>query len=140
MTRKPTPTKEPVAEAKKRASVPVRPVIQSTKLFRANLQIERQTANDALAAVDHALETEAGIRDAAVEAADKTYELALEAARNAREGATALAVERFNVVRSELDAERSDIIRVLDGVEAALAATQSDTPPGNVTQLREAAE
>src|SRR5690606_39114983 len=103
---------------------------------------KRSAANDALAAVDHEIETEAGIRDAAIEASERAYELAMEAAHNAREGAQALAKERFNVIRAEKDEERADIIRTLDGIEAALAATAPAKPEAksNVEPIRQDVE
>lgn len=139
MTTRPPRKPKAVAEAESNATIPSRPVIEHTKLFRAERQIERKAMNDALAAVDHQLETEAGIRDAAIEAADRAYELAMEAAHNAREGAHALATERFNAIRAEKDEERADIIRTLEGIEAALAATAPAKPEAksNVEPIRQ---
>ncbi|MGV8950105.1 MAG: hypothetical protein ACOH2M_03305 [Cypionkella sp.] len=111
-TRKPPP---PAKIAEARATIPTRPVIAHTKLFRAEMQVQHQALNNALANVDHALTAAAGERDAAVE----------------------LANMRFAVIRAELDAERGDVLRNLDGVEAALDATEAKT---NVEPIRQPIE
>lgn len=129
-----------VKDAKERASIPSRPVIEHTKLLRATLQVERKATNDALAAVDLEMEVEAGARDAAIEAADRAYDLAMEAAFNAREGTHALANERHNAIRAQLDEERNDLIRKLDGIEAALTATEAKPTASNVEPIRSAVE
>lgn len=121
-----------VTEARRRSSIPSRPVIEHTALLRAELQAQRSVTLDALASADMGLEVEAGIRDAAAEAAERAYDLALTAASNVRSNSMAIATERFRAARAELDAERADIIRAMEGIEAALAATE---PKANIVQL-----
>ena len=122
------------------ASIPSRPVIEHTKLLRATLQVERKATNDALALVDLEMQTEAGICDAALEAAGRAYELAIAAASNALQGAVAIANERHNAIRAQLDEERNDLIRKLDGIEAALTATEAKPAASNVEHIRQPME
>lgn len=101
-----TPKKAPpkpiaVAQAEKAATLPTRPVIQHTQLFRAELQVRLSKANGQLSEADLALTNAAAARDAAIELANQKYE----------------------AIRSELDAERQDIMTELAGIEAALTAT-----------------
>lgn len=103
---------KPVADAKRRASIPSRPVIQHTSLFRAELQAALNRANGALLNADNALSVAADDRDMDI----------------------SLANQRFDAIREGIDAERIDILRSIAGIEAALAATGE--PKANVVQLR----
>lgn len=111
-----------VADAKRRASIPSRPVIQHTKLLRAELHLALQAMTAALAADDRDLANAAGERDETMEANRREYE-----------AKDALAVERFRAIRSGIDANRADVIRAMEGIEAALAATGE--PKANVIQM-----
>lgn len=105
-----------VADAKRRSSIPSRPVIEHTALLRAELQASLNRANGALLHADNALSVAADDRDMDI----------------------ALANQRFAAIRQGLDAERDDIVRSIAGIEAALAATE---PKANIVQLHsEAAE
>jgi hypothetical protein len=123
-----------VETAKERATIPTKPVVEHTKLFRASLQLELSAANNTLAGVDLALQIAASTRDEAVEAAENAYEsavkaaesayrLALNTATEAKEGALSFARERFNAIRFEVDLERNDLVTKIEGLEAALKAT-----------------
>lgn len=87
-------------------SIPKRQVIQHTKLFKAELNVALQSANNALAAADLALTAAAGERDMAIE----------------------LANQRFAAIRSELDDERIDALTKITGIEAAMAAMEPEKP------------
>jgi hypothetical protein len=115
-----------VQEATKRASIPKRPVIEHTKLFRASLQLELQAANAALAVADRDLTNAAAERDEAEETAQRAYDASV-----------AFARQRFDTIRTQVDAERDDILREINGIEAAMDAT---TPASNVVPMTAAAE
>ena len=115
MTTRPPRKPKAVTEAESNATIPSRPVIQHTKLLRAELQVKLNNANGALAVADTALTTAAGERDAAIE----------------------LASKRFDAIREELDAERTDILGSIKGIEAALAATEAKS---NVEPIRQPVE
>ena len=102
-----------VTEAKKRATIPTRPVIQHTSLFRAELQAALRRANGALLNADNALSVAADDRDADM----------------------ALVSQRFDAIRAQIDAERDDILRNIAGIEAALAATSPKEAEGEVVPL-----
>lgn len=102
-----------VTEAKKRATIPTRPVIQHTNLFRAELQAALRRANGALLNADNALSVAADDRDADM----------------------ALVSQRFDAIRAQIDAERDDILRNIAGIEAALAATLPKEAEGKVVPL-----
>lgn len=105
----------PVAEAKRRATIPTRPVIQHTSLFRAELQAALNRANGALLNADAALSVASDDRDMEV----------------------ALANQRYDAIRGQIDAERSDILKNIAGIEAALAATAPvEATKPNVVPLR----
>jgi hypothetical protein len=91
-----------VAEATANATIPSRPVIQHTKLLRAELQVRLSSANGALTTADTALVVAAQDRDAAIE----------------------LANQRYAAIRAEIDAERDDVLTTIAGLEAALHATK----------------
>ena len=101
-----------VAQAKRRASIPSRPVIQHTALLRAELQASLNRATGALLQADSALSVAADDRDMDI----------------------ALANQRYAAIREGIDAERDDIVRSIAGIEAALAATGE--PKANVIQIR----
>ena len=122
---KTAPKPAAVISAEKKASLPKRQVVQHTKLLQANLLVEQSAKNDALASVDRDLAHAAGSRDEAREAAERAFQMAC-----------ALADQTFEAIRGELDAERSDIIRSLEGIDAALDAIRdrpAETP--NVVPL-----
>lgn len=100
-----------VVEARKRATIPTRPVIEHSKLFRAELQAALNKANSALLNADSALSVAADDRDTDV----------------------TLANQRFDAIRAGLDLERADINRTIGGIEAALKATEP--APSNVVAL-----
>jgi hypothetical protein len=110
-TRKPKTT-NPVTQATKAATIPKRQVIKHTALFRAELQVKLRSLNDALAAADRDLTNAASERD-----------VSLEANRRDHEAKDALATQRYETIRSEVDEDRNDILLNIEGVEAALAAT-----------------
>ena len=126
MTTRKTPSKPAaVAAAEKKASIPKRPVIQHTKLFRAELQVALREKNAALAVADRDLAIAASERDEALEANRREYE-----------AKDALAVERFKVIRAEVDADRDDILRTIAGIEKALEATgEASAAPSNVVAM-----
>lgn len=131
---------DPVEAAAKRATIPTRPVIEHTKLFRAELVILQQTALLDLAQVDHVLMTAVDECETAQVAAARAEELAIAAAAKARKGADELATQRLSAIRKGADKERADIIRKLDAIERALnepaPAEQADeTEPNNVVQI-----
>jgi hypothetical protein len=122
---KTAPKRAAVISAEKKASLPKRQVVQHTKLLQANLLVEQSAKNDALAAVDRDLAHAAGVRDEA-----------REAARRACDMACALADQTFEAIRGELDSERTDIIRSLEGIDAALDAIRDrPTEPSNVVAM-----
>jgi len=104
-----------VTEAKRKATIPSRPVIEHTKLLRAELQAAHIKASNALLSADAALSAAADSRDADI----------------------ALANQRFDAIRAEVDAERDDILASIKGIEAALAATE---PKSNVEPIRQPVE
>lgn len=122
-----TATPPAVQEAAKRATIPSRPVIQHTSLFRATLQQLRSKATDALASADMALTAAASERDHEMDAAKRAYD-----------AACSVAASRFEAIRSELDAERADCICELDGIDAAMSVTAPAA--ANVVQISQAAE
>ena len=105
-----------VKDAAKRAAIPTRPIIGHTNLFRAELQAALSKANNALLSADNALSSAADDRDMAVSLANQKYE----------------------AIRVGVDAERSDIILNIEGIEAALVAI--NPAPANVVQISQAAE
>jgi len=111
---KPSP-KPAVAEAKRRATIPSRPVIQHTGLLRAELQASLNRANGALLQADSALSVAADDRDMDI----------------------ALANQRYDAIREGIDAERTDILRSIAGIEAALSATADKA---NVVPMRSPVE
>lgn len=115
MTTRPPRKTKAVAEAEINATIPSRPVIQHTKLLRAELQAAHIKANNALLSADAALSAAADSRDADI----------------------ALANQRFDAIREELDAERTDILSSIKGIEAALAATEAKS---NVEPIRQPVE
>ena len=136
MTPRPPRKPKAVAEAESSATIPSRPVIEHTKLLRATLQVERKATNDALALVDLEMQTEAGVLDAATEAAHQKYLLAMQAAQAAYDGELVLANERHKAISAQLNEERNDLTRKLDGIEAALAATEAKPAASNVEPIR----
>lgn len=131
---------DPVEAAAKRATIPTRPVIEHTKLFRAELQVQMAAVNCALDQVEHTLATAAGERDAAIEAADGAYDLAMAAAGKTRKGAVELASQRFDAIRANLDKEQADLRHKKDGIEAALERTaepkaETRSEPDNVVPI-----
>lgn len=114
-TSKTAPKPAAVAEAEKRSSIPKRPVIQHTALFRAELQAALNVANNEMVQADSALSSAADERDMAV----------------------ALANQKFEAIRAGLDAERADILLKTAGIEAALKATEpaAETAPANVVAM-----
>ena len=132
-TRPPRKTKavaEPaVAEAKRKATIPTRPVIEHTKLLRASLQVALQEKTAALAAADRDLANAASERDEA-----------REANRHEHEMKDALADQRFDAIRTEVDADRTDILSSMTGIEAALAATEPPQAKSNVEPIRQDVE
>lgn len=129
-TRKPK-TPPAVFEASRKATIPSRPVIEHTKLLRANLQVELQAANAALAIADRELANAALERDEA-----KTNN------RLEHEMKDALADQTFDAIRAEVDAGRDDIKLKIAGIEAALAATEpaEPEPKSNVEPIRQPVE
>lgn len=105
-----------VTEAKRNATIPKRQVIKHTVLFRAELQVKLRSLNDALASADRDLTNAASERD-----------ISLEANRRDHEAKDALVSQRFDTIRSAVDADRSDILLNIEGVEAALKATEAKT-------------
>lgn len=119
----PRKTKTPppaVTEAKRKATIPARPVIAHTNLFRAELQASLVKANNALLNADNALSVAADDRDADI----------------------SMAKQRFEAIRCQLDAERNDILRNIAGIEAALTATEIAKPDAmsNVEPIRQSVE
>lgn len=104
----------PVIQATKAATIPKRQVIKHTALFRAELQVKLRGLNDALAAADRDLTTAASERD-----------ISLEANRRDHEAKDQLVTQRFDTIRVAVDADRSDILLNIEGVEAALKATEA---------------
>ena len=113
-TTKPAPVAA-VQEASKRASIPKRPVIEHTKLFRAELQAALSAANNELMAADSALVSAADDRDMSI----------------------SLANQKYDAIREGVDADRADILLKITGIAAALAAT---APASNVVPMTTAAE
>lgn len=134
-TRKPKAA-DPVTQATKAATIPKRQVIKHDELFKAELLVARQVATDDLGMVDNTLQTAAVDRDMAIDAADRAYDLACEAALHIRNGAQQMAEQRFAIIPDELDGERGGIIRKLDGIEAALTSMT----PAQTNDLKIAAE
>lgn len=139
---KPTTPVDPVEAAAKRATIPTRPVIEHTKLFRAELLLAQSAANSELEQADHIIVTAVEEKNAAQNAAAIAEQIAIEAANTARRGADALATQRFNTIRSEIEKERNDIICKLDSIEAALKSIADAEPkaetrsePDNVVQI-----
>lgn len=123
MDQRPSPTRKKVVtpavtEAKKRATIPTRPVIRHTSLFRAELQAALNRANGALLNADNALSVAADDRDAEI----------------------SLANQRFDAIRAQIDAERDDILNNIAGIEAALAATAPKDAGSNVEPIRQPVE
>ena len=114
-TRTNSKTTPAVQEAQKRASIPKRPVIEHTKLFRAELQAALSAANNELMAADSALVSAADDRDMSI----------------------SLANQKFEAIREGVDADRTDILLKITGIAAALAAT---APASNVVPMTAAAE
>lgn len=110
-TNKTTAPVTAVKEARKRATVPTRPVIEHSKLFRAELQAALNKATSALLNADSALSVAADDRDTDI----------------------TLANQRYDAIRLGLDAERADIHRTIGGIEAALKATEPQS--SNVVAL-----
>lgn len=126
MTTRKTPSKPAaVVAAEKKATIPKRQVVQHTKLLRAALQVEQSAKNDALASVERDLAHAAGVRDEEQESAKRAYNMAVD-----------LAAQKFMAIRAELDAERSDILSALEGIEAALETTRErPAEPSNVVPM-----
>jgi hypothetical protein len=61
------------------------------------------------------------IRDLTNAASER--DVSLEANRRDHEAKDALATQRYETIRSEVDEDRNDILLNIEGVEAALAAT-----------------
>lgn len=108
-----------VKAAKARATIPTRPVIDRTKLFRAEMQVELQAHTSALANVDHA-----------ITAADCDCDAAIE-----------LAQQRRLIIQSELALERDDLVMVIEGINAGLERTaqRDPAPASNVTAITQQA-
>lgn len=116
---------DPVEAAAKRATIPTRPVIEHTKLFRASLQVQQSAATDALSLVDRDLVHAADTRAEEMEAANRAYGMAM-----------ALADQKYDAIRTELDAERVAIISVIDSIDAALAKLDpAPADESNVVQI-----
>lgn len=111
--RKTTTMPAAVVAAEKRSSIPKRPVIQHTALFRAELQAALNIVNNEMVQADSALSSAADERDMAI----------------------SLANQKFDAIRAGLDAERNDILLKTAGIEAALKATEPAAEPSNIVAM-----